>query len=665
MLLKGGKILKSSEKPSTNLIIKKRLIVLFGILFFILLFLVGRLGWIQIVQGEKLKKIAVEQWNNEVKVDAKRGEILDRNGERQAVSASCKRADIYMPDVRKVEKYDKNIKNEISSKIASILGQKQEDILKKLNATLSNGLPVNSITIERRIDNSKGDEIKKLNLPGIIVSEDTKRFYPNGNFESQVLGFTNIDSQGQEGIELKYDKELKGTPGTINMETDRDGRELPYGISKYNAPVNGSNITLTIDEAMQLYVEKALEKAVAENKAKSATAIVMDPRTGEILSMASKPDFNPNSPKNMSNYKTVQDMMQSWNNKAVTFTFEPGSVFKLVTATAALDQNIVNDSTRFNCPGYLNVAGRRINDWRRTGDGIEDFAEILQNSCNVGFMILGGELGKDKLYKYIDAFGFGKKTGIDVNYEETGYEVPINKVGPVELANIAFGQGIVVTPIQLTSAYAAIANEGKMMVPHLVKSIDSTDQDGNIISRNEIQPKLSRQVVNANTANKLLGYLETVITVGGGQAAYIEDYHIAGKTGTAQKAENGRYIPDKYVSTFIGMAPVDNPQFVVFVAVDEPDPSNYYASHVVAPVARQIFKDLLTMKSIPPGKSNESGIYVVPNMVGLTGTDAQKRLKFSGFTAVVQGSGTTVKSTNPASGASAKSGSKVILNMGN
>ena len=665
MLLKGGKILKSSEKPSTNLIIKKRLIVLFGILFFILLFLVGRLGWIQIVQGEKLKKIAVEQWNNEVKVDAKRGEILDRNGERQAVSASCKRADVYMPDVRKVEKYDKNIKNEISLKIASILGQKQEDILKKLNATLSNGLPVNSITIERRIDNSKGDEIKKLNLPGIIVSEDTKRFYPNGNFESQVLGFTNIDSQGQEGIELKYDKELKGTPGTINMETDRDGRELPYGISKYNAPVNGSNITLTIDEAMQLYVEKALEKAVAENKAKSATAIVMDPRTGEILSMASKPDFNPNSPKNMSNYKTVQDMMQSWNNKAVTFTFEPGSVFKLVTATAALDQNIVNDSTRFNCPGYLNVAGRRINDWRRTGDGIEDFAEILQNSCNVGFMILGGELGKDKLYKYIDAFGFGKKTGIDVNYEETGYEVPINKVGPVELANIAFGQGIVVTPIQLTSAYAAIANEGKMMVPHLVKSIDSTDQDGNIISRNEIQPKLSRQVVNANTANKLLGYLETVITVGGGQAAYIEDYHIAGKTGTAQKAENGRYIPDKYVSTFIGMAPVDNPQFVVFVAVDEPDPSNYYASHVVAPVARQIFKDLLTMKSIPPGKSNESGIYVVPNMVGLTGTDAQKRLKFSGFTAVVQGSGTTVKSTNPASGASAKSGSKVILNMGN
>lgn len=665
MLHKGGKILKNSRKSSISPMMRKRMIVIFGSIFFIMLLLIVRVGWIQVVQGRELKKLAVEQWNSEVKVDAKRGEILDRNGEKLALSASCRRVDVYMPDVIKVQEDNEKIKNEIASKIAGILGQEQEGILKKLNATQPNGQPVKSVTLERRIDNDKGDAIKKLKLPGIIVSEDSKRFYVNENFLSHVLGFTNIDGQGQQGIEFEYDKELKGIPGTINMETDIYGRELPYEISKINAPVNGDDITLTIDQSIQLYVEKALEDTVVKSKAKSATAIVMDPKTGEILAMSSKPDFNPNDPKNMSGYATVQDMMQSWNNKAVTFTYEPGSVFKLVTATAALSENIVNDSTRFNCQGYLTVAGRKLYDWKRTGDGIEDFAEIIQNSCNVGFMTLGAELGKEKLYKYIDAFGFGKKTGIDVNYEETGYEVPIDKVGPVELANISFGQGIVVTPIQLISAYASIANGGKMMVPRLVKSIDSRDQDGNITESKKIQPKLLRQVVDANTANELLGYLETVITVGGGHSAYVEGYRIAGKTGTAQKAENGKYIQGKYVSTFVGMAPVDNPQFVVIVLVDEPDPSNYYASQVASPAAAQIFKDIFTIRNIPQDKSSESSMRVVPNMIGLSEKDAQNRLKYIDFTVEVHGSGTTVESTNPMPGVSLEPDSKVTLNMGN
>jgi stage V sporulation protein D (sporulation-specific penicillin-binding protein) len=314
---------------------------------------------------------------------------------------------------------------------------------------------------------------------------------------------------------------------------------------------------------------------------------------------------------------------------------------------------------------YQRLLGRKIYDWNRVENGIQDFAEILQNSSNVGFALLGEELGRDKLYKYIDNFGFGKKTGIDVSFEESGYKTPINKVGPVELANISFGQGIAVTPIQMVSAYAAIANGGKMMAPHLVKSIVSTDQDGKAISSREIQPALLRQAVDKETADKLMEYLETVVAVGGGHEAYIQGYRIAGKTGTAQKAENGGYASGKYIDTFIGVAPADNPQFVVLVSVDEPNSSNYYASHVVAPVAGQIFRDIFSIRNMSPDMGDGSGMGTIPDVTGLTQRDAEKRLKFIGFKVEVNGNGTAVKTVNPASGTSVKLGSVVKLGMGN
>ncbi|HBM74359.1 MAG TPA: stage V sporulation protein D, partial [Clostridiaceae bacterium] len=356
--------MRGVKNPNINLIIRKRLVILFGIIFFIMLALIGRLGWIQIVQSPYLQKLAVEQWTNDVKIDAKRGKILDRNGEELAISASCERVDLYMRDLLNAEKENKDIKKEMAAKLSAILGDSSDTILKKLNATLSNGKPMNSVTIKRRIDKSQADKIRELKLPGIVVSEDSKRYYPNGNFLANVLGFTNIDGAGQEGIELKYDKELKGTPGWVVMEADRYRREMPYNISDYKDPVNGNDIILSIDESIQLYVEKAVENALIENKAKSATAIVMDPKTGEILAMATKPDFDPNDPKKMDGYKDVQEMMKSWSNRAVTFTYEPGSVFKIVTATAALGENLVSDTDRFNCPGYKIVGGRRIKCWK-------------------------------------------------------------------------------------------------------------------------------------------------------------------------------------------------------------------------------------------------------------------------------------------------------------
>ncbi|KPU43304.1 stage V sporulation protein D [Oxobacter pfennigii] len=655
--------MKTSKNPDRKKIIRRRMIFLYIFVFLIYTYLLGRLVLIQIIDGERLKNLAVSQWNSQVKVDAKRGEIQDRNGAKLALSASCSRVDVYLPDVARVEKEKPDIKNTMAAQIAGILGQSPDDVLKKLNATLQSGMPASSATIARRIDSDKGVQIKELKLPGIIVSEDTKRFYPNGNFLSQVLGFTNVDSVGQEGIELEYDKELKGIPGTIHTETDIFGRQLPYAESKYNAPVNGSDLTLTIDSAIQLYVEKALEQGIIASKAKSATAIVMNPKTGEVLAMSTKPDFDPNDPRNMENFQTVQEMIQTWQNKAVTFTYEPGSVFKIVTASAALSENIVDDSTRFEDPGYLVVAGRRIYNWNRAGNGVLDFAELLQYSSNVGFMMLGQQLGKETLYKYIDDFGFKTKTGIDVHFEESGYGVPLDRVGPVELANISFGQGIVTTPMQLTAAYAAIANEGKMMVPHIVKSITDTDNDGNVISKMEIQPKMAKQVVDKSIADKLMEYLETVITVGGGKPAYVEGYRIAGKTGTAQKAENGKYIDGKYVCTFIGMAPVEDPQFVVYVAIDEPDPSNYYAGQVVAPVAGQIFKDIFTVKNISPMEKDESGMAEIPDVRGLTPKDAEKRLNFAGFKVEIKKAGTTVTSVSPAPGTLAQTGSKVTITV--
>ncbi|HBM81813.1 MAG TPA: stage V sporulation protein D, partial [Clostridiaceae bacterium] len=396
--------------------------------------LIVRLGWIQLVRGRELYNLANEQWTNDVKIDAKRGKILDRNGAELAVSASCERVDVFMKDVLNAEKENKDIKQQIASKLSEILGDKEEDLLKLLNKKLSNGNPINSVTIKRRIDDSQAKKIRELDLPGIVISDDSKRYYPNGNLLSQVLGFTNIDGDGQEGVELKYDKELKGTPGRIIMEADLYRRQLPYNISKYIDPIDGKDIQLTIDESVQLYVEKAIEDALVVNKAKAVTAIVMDPSTGDILAMASKPDFNPNDPRNMGNLTDFKEVQKLWNNRAVTFTYEPGSIFKVVTATAALSEGKVSDNDRFVCNGSKTVAGTTMHCWKYGGHGVQTFAQIIQNSCNVGFMILGERLGKDLLYKYIDAYGFGAKTGIDVNFEETGIKMPIKKVGPVELA---------------------------------------------------------------------------------------------------------------------------------------------------------------------------------------------------------------------------------------
>jgi stage V sporulation protein D (sporulation-specific penicillin-binding protein) len=652
-----------SLEPKSNVTVRRRIVILLLIIFLVQTVIVGRYAWIQIVWSPQLQKWAMDQWTNDTRIAAKRGKILDRNGNPLAVSGNVERVDAFLKDVNEAEKDNKIKKEDIAEKLAPILNMKKEDILAKLNKKLPNGLPMSSITIARRIEREQGNRIRDLKLPGIVVTEDTKRYYPNGNFLAHVLGNTNVDGDGRAGLELQYNEELKGVPGRFIGETDAYHRQLPYSIATYVPPKNGNDLVLTIDQSIQYFTEKALEKGLIEYKAKQITAIVMDPKTGEILAMANKPDYDPNNPVNGS----VADSIKSWRNRAVNETFEPGSVLKVITAAAAIEENITADTDKFVCNGSYKVADRIIHCWKRTGHGVQNFAQIMQNSCNVGFMVLGEKLGKTKLYKYFNAFALGKKTNIDYPGEEKGIIRPIEKVGPVELANEAFGQGISVTPIQFITAFAAIANDGKMMQPHLVKKILYTDENGNTSVVKEIQPKVVKQVISSETARKLREILETVVSTGGAKKAQVEGYRIGGKTGTAQKVVNGVYAPGKYVSSFAAMAPVNDPKFVLFLSIDEPDPSNYYSGSTAAPLAKTIMEDIFRYLNIPQDSSatvkvvNEVNI---PEVRGLTVSEAQSILKSNKLDFETQGSGSIIYDVSPKPGVSVKEGTKITLYLG-
>lgn len=648
--------------PKTTIINKKRAAWLLVIIFILQLGIVTRYAYIQIIWSPKLQKWAVEQWTHDIKIDAKRGKILDRNGNPLAVSGNVERVDAFMKDIFDAEKEKKITREEIAEKLSPILGISKETILTKFNRKLSNGQPIGSVTIARRIEKDQGNKIRELKLPGIVVSEDTKRYYPNGNFLAHVLGNTDIDGNGRAGLEYYYNDILKGIPGRFMGETDKFFRELPYRLATYVPPQNGSDIVLTIDEYIQYYTEKALEKGLQEYKAKQISAIVMDPKTGEILAMANKPDYDPNNPVKGS----VEEALKLWKNRTVNDSFEPGSVLKILTAAAAIEEGAVDDKDRFVCNGSIKVANRVIRCWRRRGHGIQNFTNILENSCNVGFVILGQKLGKEKLHKYYSLFNLGKRTGIDYPGEALGQVRDVSKVGPVELATESFGQGISVTPIQFTTILGAIANDGKMMQPHLVKRIVKTDDEGNTTVVKEFEPKVLKQTISKETANKLLLMLESVVKNGAANKAYIEGYRIGGKTGTAQKVIDGRYAPGKYISSFAGIAPIDDPKVVIFLSIDEPDPSNYYAGSTAAPLAREILEDVLRYMNVQPkiSSTNIPKEVMIPEVRGKSIELAIKTLKELKLDYEVQGNGTTIYDISPKPGIIVKENTKIALYLG-
>ncbi|MDB8792809.1 stage V sporulation protein D [Romboutsia sp. 1001216sp1] len=608
---------------------KKRLVLVLMLACILFLGLTFRTGYLQLVKGEWLSTKAIEQQTREIPIEPKRGTIYDRNMKELAVSVTK-----YTVWCKPVEVKDKK---SAATQVAEILDKEYEDIYKQVNKK-----NMALVKIERWIDDEKATKIREAKIPGIWVAEDNQRYYPYGNFASYVLGHTSSDSQGIAGIEMQYDKYLKGQAGKLIVSTDASGREIPRGMEQYYEPVQGKGLVLTIDEVIQHYTEKAVQKAYEINNAKRVTVVAMDPKTGDILSLASKPDYDPNDPRTpiypyyqeeldkYSEKDKIQGYYKMWRNPAISDTYEPGSTFKLITSSSGLEENVIKENDKFTCTGGVTIKGQRIKCWRHyRPHGEQSFKEGVQNSCNPVFIEVGNRLGVSKLYDYIEGFGFMDKTNIDLPGEAKGILYNEKNVGPVELATISFGQSISVTPIQLITAISSIANDGNRMEPRFVKAY--TDNQGNVIE--EIKPTKVKQVISEETSKKMMDIVESVVSQGSGKAAYIPGYRIGGKTGTAQKVIDGRYAQGKYICSFIGIAPTDDPQIVVLAIVDEPTGVSAFGSTTAGPIVKEIMNDALPYLGVEPKYSEEEkeefekNKVTVPDVRDLAIEDAVKALE--------------------------------------
>lgn len=661
--------MKKNELLRDRVIIKKRMLLTLFMIFIFFIGLIGRLCYVMIYKSFDYKKLAVNQWTNEVTIDAKRGRILDRNGNELAISGNVYRVDLDLNSLRTL--YQGNTKKttceKISQDLAKALDMDEKKVYKIINSKRANGDPMGGAILKRRIEKDVADKVSALKLQGVLISPDTKRYYPNNNFLAQVIGHTDSDGVGLTGIEKYYNAVLSGTPGKKTSENDKSGNELPYSIASYQKPVDGKDVQLTIDFMIQSFCEKAADQALKDNKAKAVTIVAMDPKTGEILAMVNKPDYNPNDPWEKG--KTTNELNEMWRNRAVSDSFEPGSIFKAVTASAAIDSGAISSSDRFTCTSSgFKIGNHTIHCAQGEVHGVEDIPLLLQNSCNVGFAQLGIKMGKNILLDYVNKFGFGHKTGIDINGEASGIVKSVKNTTESDLATISFGQTNTLTPVQYMAALNAIANGGKWIRPHLMKSIDKTDDN----NKQQVVSKYNNfgetQIINAQTASTMRANLENVVTQGGGHNAFVEGYHIAGKTGTAQKPKTDGvgYDPSKYRSSFASMAPADDPKISLFVSVDEPDPSQYFASLVAAPVAKQLYIDIFNYLSLSPqGSANVLKDVVIPDLRGMSKSDSQSTLKKLNLDCEFSGSGDKVVKVAPIPGLTAKEGSKIQLTLGN
>ncbi|MEW6227115.1 MAG: penicillin-binding transpeptidase domain-containing protein, partial [Bacillota bacterium] len=505
--------------------VKKRVAWLFVMWGIAAMLLVFRLAWLQVAQSDRFRKLALDQRLYPVPVDARRGTIRDREGRELAVSVSADSVYAVPAEVRDP--------SETARTLARVLEQDPETIRARLTQKAA------TVWIDRKVDPDKAAALRKLNLKGIGLTERGQRFYPKDRLAAHILGIAGIDNQGLEGLEVQYDAFLRGTRGQIVAERDAAGKEIPGGVSRFIPPVDGNDLYLTIDEVIQYIVERELDRGMVETRAKRGMILAMDPKTGAVLAMAARPTYNPN------HYFDYPDSAR--RNIVVSDVYEPGSTFKIVTAAAALEEGVVKPTDTFFDPGFIRVEDRQVRCWLGGGHGSQTFIEATENSCNVVFATLGLRLGPERFYKHIRAFGFGSPMGIDFPGEASGLLQQEKDVGLVEIANISFGQGISVTPIQLLSALNAIANGGVLMRPYLASRIVAPD--GSLVK--EFSPEPLRQVISNETSHELSLILESVVVNGSGYRAKIPGYRVAGKTGTAEKPEAGMY-GEKRVASFLG-----------------------------------------------------------------------------------------------------------------
>lgn len=632
---------------SPNITLKKRLLFVLGVFTFFTTLLVFRIGWIQIANGQEYQQKAYEQQTNNRTISPKRGTIYDRNMKPLAVSGSVETITINPEAVRDLNKDIDFIANEL----AGILGMQKETIIKKINRKTQYEI------VKQKVDKDVGSQVrewkKKNNVVGVFIDEDTKRFYPNSNLAAHVIGFTNIDNDGIDGVEKMMEQYLKGVPGKILSEVDASGMELTMGEEKYIQPQDGNDVILTIDETIQYFAEKALEKAIADNNViNGGTAIVMDPRNGEILALTSKPDFDLNNPRAAPKGKDkaawtgtsnadVQYLQKTvWRNKAVVDTYEPGSTFKPVTAAAGLEEGAITPETQVT-DATIKIAGHSINCWKPNFHLHETFREGVYNSCNPVFVRLAQQLGIDKFYSYIKAFGFYQKTGIDLPGEAGS--IIHTKPTEIDMATASFGQRFQITPIQLIQAYGAIANGGDLITPHVVKEV--VDESGNVIKK--FEPKVVRSVISRQTSDTLKDILKGVVDVGTGKNARIPGYKIGGKTGTSETRESEQLLVQgknkRYIVSFSAIAPTDNPVICVLVVLDYPDIYNPGGGMLVAPVVGKLTDEILTYKGIEKEYSDADKKLLklevqVPAVKGKTVKEAINLLKQSKLEYKIEGS---------------------------
>ena len=634
----------------SNTTVRKRLFYAFAIGLFLFLVIDFRLGYVQIFTGNSLTDKAKDSWSRNVPFEPKRGEIKDRYGVVLATNKST-------PTVYVVPRQIKNPK-EAAKQLAALLIADE----KKIYQHLTKKTMIERIPEGRKITNELAEQIRVLRIDGVYIAEDSRRFYPFGNELSQVLGFAGIDNQGLVGLELTYDKMLKGIKGNVKFYSDAKGQKLKNLSDDYEPPKNGDDLILTIDNKVQTIIERELEMAQAQYNPDSMVAIAVNPNTGEILGMSSRPNFNP------SNYKDVKQEIYN-RNLPVWATYEPGSTFKIITLAAALEEKKVDLlKDQFHDPGHVKIGGARIKCWKAGGHGAQNFLNVVQNSCNPGFVELGNRLGKETLFSYIKNFGFGIKTGIDLSGESTGILFQLKNVGPLELATTAFGQGVSVTPIQQVMAVSAAVNGGLLYTPFVTKEVINP-ATGDVVSRKT--PQLKGRVISEETSKMVRETLESVVAVGTGRGAYVENYRVGGKTGTAQKAVNGQYLEGNYIVSFIGFAPADHPEIVVYVAVDNPKGVMQFGGVVAAPIVGRMLDDMLPALQVTPRTTQIEKRYQwpdpitieAPNLMGLTKKEIITQ--FYNLKAEFVGEGSKVVEQSPEPGVKIQEGSTVRVMLGN